>query len=43
VILTSKAQSSDVANGLEAGADLYLTKPFSPLTLLTFVERSLGV
>ena len=32
-----------VATGLAAGADLYLTKPFSPLTLLTFVEQSLGV
>jgi DNA-binding response OmpR family regulator len=43
VILTSKAQSSDVASGLAAGADLYLTKPFSPLSLLTFVEQALGL
>jgi CheY-like chemotaxis protein len=43
VILTSKAQATDVASGLEAGADLYLTKPFSPLSLLTFVEQALGV
>jgi DNA-binding response OmpR family regulator len=43
VILTSKAQATDVASGLEAGADLYLTKPFSPLTLLTYVENALGV
>jgi DNA-binding response OmpR family regulator len=43
VILTSRAQATDVASGLEAGADLYLTKPFSPLSLLTFVEQALGV
>jgi CheY-like chemotaxis protein len=43
VILTSKAQATDVASGLAAGADLYLTKPFSPLSLLTYVEQTLGV
>ena len=42
VILTSKAQATDVATGLAAGADLYLTKPFSPLSLLTYVEQALG-
>jgi len=43
VILTSKAQAADVANGLAAGADLYLTKPFSPISLLSYVEQALGV
>ncbi len=43
VILTSKAQATDVASGLAAGADLYLTKPFSPISLLTYVEQALGV
>ena len=43
VILTSKAQATDVESGLAAGADLYLTKPFSPLSLLTYVEQTLGV
>ena len=43
VILTSKAQATDVASGLAAGADLYLTKPFSPISLLQYVEQSLGV
>src|SRR4051794_16471781 len=43
VILTSKAKATDVAAGRTAGADLYLTKPFSPLSLLTYVEQSLGV
>ena len=43
VILTSKAQATDVASGLAAGADLYLTKPFSPISLLAYVEQTLGV
>jgi len=43
VILTSLARSADVASGLAAGADLYLTKPFSPLSLLTYVEQALGL
>ena len=43
VILTSRAQATDVASGLAAGADLYLTKPFSPISLLTYVEQTLGV
>jgi CheY-like chemotaxis protein len=42
VLLTSKAQAGDVQAGLEAGADRYLTKPFSPLELLTLVERTLA-
>ena len=41
IILTSKAQESDVEAGLIAGADFYLTKPFSPLDLLTRVEEAL--
>ena len=43
VILTSKAQATDVAQGLAAGADLYLTKPFSPISLMTYVEQALGL
>ena len=41
ILLTSKAQESDVEEGLIAGADFYLTKPFSPLDLLTRVEEAL--
>ena len=43
VMLTSKAQATDIEDGLAAGADLYLTKPFSPISLLTYVEGALGV
>jgi CheY-like chemotaxis protein len=41
ILLTSKAMESDVEAGLIAGADFYLTKPFSPLDLLTRVEEAL--
>lgn len=42
VLLTSKAQEVDIAAGVEAGADRYLTKPFSPIELLETVECLLG-
>jgi CheY-like chemotaxis protein len=41
ILLTAKAQEADVEEGLIAGADFYLTKPFSPLDLLTRVEEAL--
>ncbi|HEY8842241.1 MAG TPA: response regulator [Candidatus Dormibacteraeota bacterium] len=41
ILLTSRAQENDVEVGLIAGADFYLTKPFSPLDLLTRVEEAL--
>jgi CheY-like chemotaxis protein len=41
IILTAKALKADVEVGMTAGADLYLTKPFSPLDLLTRVDEAL--
>jgi CheY-like chemotaxis protein len=41
ILLTAKALVADVEAGMTAGADFYLTKPFSPLDLLTHVEESL--
>ena len=38
VMLTAAGQDADRARGREAGADEYLTKPFSPLALLALVE-----
>jgi CheY-like chemotaxis protein len=38
VMLTAAAQQDDIARGLAAGANEYLTKPFSPLTLLSLLE-----
>jgi CheY-like chemotaxis protein len=43
ILLTSKAQQTDIDAGLAAGADRYLTKPFSPIELLDEVERALGL
>ncbi|HEX8465000.1 MAG TPA: response regulator [Abditibacterium sp.] len=41
IMLTAKAQDADVFQGWQSGADLYLTKPFNPQELLTFVKRIL--
>ena len=38
VMLTAAAQEADVARGLAAGANHYLTKPFSPVRLISLVE-----
>jgi two-component system phosphate regulon response regulator PhoB len=38
VLLTAAAQAEDRRRGLAAGADHYLTKPFSPLALLTLIR-----
>ncbi|HEX8835035.1 MAG TPA: response regulator, partial [Abditibacteriaceae bacterium] len=39
IMLTAKAQDADVFRGWQSGADLYLTKPFNPMELITFVKR----
>lgn len=41
ILLTSKAQQTDIEAGLPAGADQYLTKPFSPIELLNVLEKAL--
>jgi DNA-binding response OmpR family regulator len=41
VMLTAAAQDTDIARGLMAGATQYLTKPFSPVRLLSLVESVL--
>ena len=40
ILLTSKAQQADIQEGMAAGANRYLTKPFSPLELLRVVEQA---
>lgn len=42
IMLTARAQESDVDNGFAAGADDYIIKPFSPRELLTRVEAQLA-
>lgn len=39
IMLTAKAQDSDIAKGWMSGVDCYLTKPFNPMELLSFVKR----
>ena len=34
LLLSAKAQAQDIDDGMAAGADFYLTKPFEPLDLL---------
>ncbi len=41
VMLTAAGQEADRARGLAAGADDYLTKPFSPLALFALVRALL--
>jgi DNA-binding response OmpR family regulator len=41
IMLTARAQKSDVVQGLEAGADDYVTKPFSTEELLARVRAAL--
>jgi CheY-like chemotaxis protein len=42
IMLTAKANDADVMEGYSRGADMYLTKPFSPAELLQFVQRILA-
>ena len=42
VMLTARSDNGDRLAGLEAGADDYITKPFSPLQLLDKVIEVLG-
>lgn len=39
IMLTAKAQDADVFRGWQSGVDLYLTKPFNPMELISFVKR----
>jgi DNA-binding response OmpR family regulator len=42
LLLTAKAQESDVRRGYDAGADAYVKKPFSPAELSTRVRELLS-
>jgi len=42
IMLTAKALKADLEVGMTGGANLYLTKPFSPLDLLARVDEALG-
>ncbi len=42
ILLTAKSSDADVTQGYSLGTDMYLTKPFSPPELLTWVARVLN-
>jgi DNA-binding response OmpR family regulator len=42
ILLTARVQEPDVERGFEAGADDYVTKPFSPQALGERVQAALG-
>ncbi|HEV2471281.1 MAG TPA: response regulator [Chthonomonadales bacterium] len=39
IMLTAKAQDADVFRGWQMNCDCYLTKPFNPMELISFVRR----
>ena len=43
VLLTAKGQAYDREQGLQAGADMYMTKPFDPDELLKKARSALGL
>lgn len=43
ILLTARTQDADRTLGMEAGADVYLTKPFDLEQLLSDVKRLLGM
>jgi DNA-binding response OmpR family regulator len=42
IVLTSSDQQADIDAGILAGADFYLTKPFSPADLVARVSEAIG-
>ena len=39
ILLTARGQSQDIEAGMNAGADAYLLKPFSPLKLIETIDN----
>jgi two-component system alkaline phosphatase synthesis response regulator PhoP len=42
IMLTAKGQEADREQGLSAGADEFMTKPFSPVGVVEKVRKLLG-
>ncbi len=43
ILLTARGQSLDQENGMNAGANLYITKPFRPTEVLRKSQEILGI
>lgn len=43
VLLTAKGQEFDKQKGIDAGADIYMTKPFNPDEVLVMAKEVLGI
>ncbi len=43
ILLTAKGQEADQKKGYEAGADIYMTKPFDPDEVLAKAQEILGL
>jgi two-component system alkaline phosphatase synthesis response regulator PhoP/two-component system response regulator VicR len=43
IMLTARTQDQDVLRGWQAGVECYLTKPFNPMELVTFIKRIFAV
>ncbi len=41
-MLTAKGQDSDEQQGIQCGVNRYITKPFSPKSLLEMVQQTIG-
>jgi len=41
ILLSAKGQSDDIEAGLAAGANDYVTKPFSPMALINKIEQEM--
>jgi two-component system alkaline phosphatase synthesis response regulator PhoP len=43
IMLTARTADQDVLRGWQAGVECYLTKPFNPIELITFIKRIFAV
>lgn len=43
IMLTARTQDKDVLRGWQSGVECYLTKPFNPIELITFIKRIFAI
>jgi len=43
ILLTAKGQEAEIKQGVDAGADIYMTKPFNPMAVMLKTEELLGI